>query len=155
MWFLGVLRDRLGDKEDKFFATVFLGSGLLFLGMLFCAATSVGSLVLVASPHGSSAMNIALFGFGRAFTYNIMHIYAFKMAAVFMTSTSTLAIRTGITARWIALFGYASALVLFIGSSLSNDVIFFLFFPSWVLLVSTDILVKNLRGRTPQWTTSV
>jgi hypothetical protein len=153
MWFLGGLRDRLGDKEDKFFATVFLGSGLLFLGMLFSAAASVGSLVLVASPHGSSAMNIALFGFGRAFTYNIMHIYAFKMAAVFMMSTSTLAIQTRITARWIALFGYASALALFIGSSLSNDVFFF--FPSWVFLVSTDILVKNLRGRTPQWTTSV
>jgi hypothetical protein len=26
-----VLRDRLGELEDRFFATVFLGSGLLFL----------------------------------------------------------------------------------------------------------------------------
>src|SRR5271157_4739108 len=29
LWFMGVLRDRLGELEDKFFATVFLGSGLL------------------------------------------------------------------------------------------------------------------------------
>ncbi|MGH7122085.1 MAG: hypothetical protein ACREFP_24340, partial [Acetobacteraceae bacterium] len=29
MWFLGVLRDRLGAREDRFFATVFLGSGLM------------------------------------------------------------------------------------------------------------------------------
>jgi hypothetical protein len=28
------LRDRLGELEDRFFATVFLGSGLLFLAML-------------------------------------------------------------------------------------------------------------------------
>ena len=42
MWFLGVLRDRLGALEDKFFATVFLGSGLMFLGMLFVAASAGG-----------------------------------------------------------------------------------------------------------------
>ena len=32
LWFIGVLRDRLGEQEDRFFATVFFGSGLLFLG---------------------------------------------------------------------------------------------------------------------------
>ena len=37
LWFIGVLRDRLGELEDRFFATVFLGSGLLFLVMLFVA----------------------------------------------------------------------------------------------------------------------
>lgn len=33
LWFIGVLRDRVGVAEDRFFATVFLGSGLLFVGM--------------------------------------------------------------------------------------------------------------------------
>ena len=37
LWFVGVLRDRVGDAEDRFFATVFLGSGLLFVAMLFVA----------------------------------------------------------------------------------------------------------------------
>jgi hypothetical protein len=143
LWFLGVLRDRLGASEDKFFATVFLGSGLLFLGMLFCAAASIGSLVIVASAQGGVPVTPGMFGFGRAFTYNIMHIYAFKMAAVFMMSTSTLAIQTGMTVRWIALLGYASALALFIGSSFSNDSFFV--FPLWVMLISGDILLKNLR----------
>jgi len=27
LWFIGMLRDRLGEPEDRFFATVFLGSG--------------------------------------------------------------------------------------------------------------------------------
>ena len=27
LWFIGVLRDRLGQHEDQFFATVFFGSG--------------------------------------------------------------------------------------------------------------------------------
>jgi hypothetical protein len=42
LWFIGVLRDRLGELEDRFFATVFFGSGLLFLSMLFLASSFVG-----------------------------------------------------------------------------------------------------------------
>ncbi|CAM2161572.1 membrane hypothetical protein [Paraburkholderia sacchari] len=45
LWFIGVLRDRLGDREDRFFTTVFMGSGLLFLAMLFAAAAFVGGIV--------------------------------------------------------------------------------------------------------------
>jgi hypothetical protein len=37
LWFIGVLRDRLGEFEDRFFSTVFLGSGLLFLAMLWAS----------------------------------------------------------------------------------------------------------------------
>src|SRR5215471_11506622 len=46
LWFIGVLRDRLGSREDQFFATVFLGSGLLFLAMLFAAAAVAGALII-------------------------------------------------------------------------------------------------------------
>jgi len=46
LWFIGVLRDRLGEREDKFFATVFFGSGLLFLAMLFAAAAVAGALII-------------------------------------------------------------------------------------------------------------
>ncbi|WP_205370116.1 MULTISPECIES: hypothetical protein [Thermoleptolyngbya] len=35
LWFMGVVRDRLGSNEDQFFAIVFLSSGLLFIAMLF------------------------------------------------------------------------------------------------------------------------
>jgi hypothetical protein len=48
----------------------------------------------------------------RAVTYEIMNLYAVKMAAMFMISTSTLAMRTGFTPRWIAFLGYALALLL-------------------------------------------
>ena len=67
LWFIGVLRDRLAQLEDRFFATVFFGSGLLFLAMLFAAAAVIGAIVLVASvstPH--ELMNSATFRFARA-----------------------------------------------------------------------------------------
>ena len=41
LWFMGVVRDGLGRYEDKFFSTVFIGSGLLFLAMMFVAAPVV------------------------------------------------------------------------------------------------------------------
>src|SRR5262245_27068385 len=46
LWFIGVLRDRLGEKEDQFFATVFFGSGILFLAMLFTSAALVGAILV-------------------------------------------------------------------------------------------------------------
>ncbi len=143
MWFLGVLRDRLGFMEDKFFATVFLGSGLMFLGMIFVAAAAASGLVRAYAAAPAALSDAASFTFARAFTYDVMHVYAFKMAAVFMVTTSTLIFRTRVTARWIALLGYASALFVLFGSSYFDWVLFV--FPCWVLLVSVYILIDNLR----------
>jgi hypothetical protein len=55
LWFIGVLRDRIGAYEDRFFATVFLGSGLLFLAMLFASAAVAGGIMMVygATPPAS------------------------------------------------------------------------------------------------------
>ena len=45
LWFIGAVRDRIGAAEDRFFATVFLGTGLLFVAMLFIAAALAGGLL--------------------------------------------------------------------------------------------------------------
>ena len=37
---LAVLRDRLREREDRFFATVFFGSGILFVALMFAATTA-------------------------------------------------------------------------------------------------------------------
>ncbi len=143
MWFLGVLRDRLGAREDRFFATVFLGSGLMFLGMLFVAAAAIGGIILAYAIAPGTLTGSSTFAFARAFSYDIMHIYAFKMAAVFMMTTSTLLLYTHAAARSIALLGYASALALLIASGFSDWILFV--FPAWVLLVSAYVLIDNLR----------
>jgi hypothetical protein len=55
LWFIGVMRDRIGQREDRFFATVFLGSGLLFVAMLFVAsAVTAGLLAGLAVRTGAS-----------------------------------------------------------------------------------------------------
>lgn len=144
LWFIGVLRDRLAQLEDRFFATVFFGSGLLFLAMLFAAAAVIGAIVLVASVSTpQELMNSATFRFARAASYIIANVYAIKMAAVFMISTSTVVIRTGIAPRWIAYLGFLLALLLLMGSFFVSWS--FAVLPFWVFLISVYILIDNLR----------
>jgi hypothetical protein len=143
LWFIGVLRDRLGQQEDRFFATVFFGSALLFLAMLFAAAAIGGAVVLVASSaEPNELINSTTFRFARATTYIVMNVYAIKMAAVFMISTSTVLIYTKVAPRWIALLGYLLACILLFGSYYISWS--FAVLPLWVLLVSIHILIDNL-----------
>ena len=147
LWFIAVLRDRLGELEDRFFATVFLGSGLLFLAMLFASAATGGGIIIAYTARHEGLLGSPTFTFARAVTYEILNLYAVKMAAVFMISTSTLAIRTGIIVRWIAFLGYAFALFLLLSGRYIEWIL--MLFPLWVLLVSIYILIDNLR-RAPQ-----
>jgi len=147
LWFIGVLRDRLGEREDRFFATVFLGSGLLFLAMLFMSAAMVGGIIIAYAADPSRLIGSTTFASARAMAYEIMNIYAIKMAGVFMIATSTLAIRTGFIARWIAWLGYAVALLLLLSSRYIERIL--LVFPLWVLLISLYILIDNLRRPSP------
>ena len=141
LWFIGVLRDRLGEHEDQFFATVFFGSGLLFLAMLFAAAAIAGALIISFAAAPSQLINSATFHFARAAAYNVMNIYALKTAGVFMITTSTIAVYTGFTPRWLAILGYVLAPVLLFGSY--HLTWGFAVFPLWVLLVSISIFVDN------------
>ena len=142
LWFIGVVRDRLGEHEDRFFATVFLGSGLLFLAMLFASAAVAGGIISIYGSSPSMLISSGIYTFGRAVTYEIMNVYAMKMAGVFMISTCTLSLRTGITPRWMTYLGLVLALILLLSMG------FFywapLVFPLWVLMISVHILRENL-----------
>lgn len=54
LWFIGVVREQLGDVEDRLFSTVFLGSGLLFLAMLFAGVVVTSSMVdMLEGPNNN------------------------------------------------------------------------------------------------------
>ena len=141
LWFIGVLRDRIGDREDRFFATVFLGSGLLFVGMIFVAAAVGGALIATASS--SSLTGGATLAVGRNITNALLNVYAMRMAAVFTLTTVTIARRTQIVSRWLTIAGIACAVVLLIGIGISPWVE--LVFPAWILALSLDVLLAGPR----------
>lgn len=143
LWFIGVIRDRIGQREDRFFATVFFGSGLLFLSMLFFAAASVGAILIAHNAAPEEFANSDAFRFARAATYSIVNIYMVKMAAVFMITTSTVAISTRFVPRWMAMLGYLLSLLLLFGSYYLRWS--FIVFPLWVLVISIHVLLENIR----------
>jgi hypothetical protein len=144
LWFVGVLRDRIGVREDRFFATVVLGSGLLFLAMLFSAAGVIGAIITAFAAAPYEHINSGAFHVARSIAYNLVNIYMIKIGAVFVISFSTITIFTGIFAGWVAYIGYGVALLLLFGSSYFDWV--FLAFPLWILLISIYILKDNFRG---------
>ncbi|MFO1085371.1 MAG: hypothetical protein U1E21_12465 [Reyranellaceae bacterium] len=142
LWFIGVVRDRMADTEDRLFATVFLGSGLLFLAMMFVAVALFGAMVAVQLSRPGSLANSTTFALARALAYTIVNVYAIKMAGVFMLITSTIAVRTAFVARWLAVPGFVMALFLLFASQWVDWS--FIVFPAWALLISVYILIANL-----------
>jgi hypothetical protein len=139
LWFIGVVRDRIGQREDRFFATIFLGSGLLFVAMLFVSTAMAAGLLITFQSAGNSLLNTEVWRLSRNVTYTLVITYAMRMAGVFIISTATIALRTAFMPSWLAFLGYILALVLLLSSGLLPYVE--LLFPAWVFLVSVYTLV--------------
>ena len=139
LWFIGVIRTRLGALEDKLFATVFLGSGLLFVGLLFTAAAVLGSVLrLYDSPRSVSPDTLR---WGQTLVIELLGTFGARMAAVFILSVTTVGHRVGVNPRWLTVLGYLSALVLLVSPPLPKWGQ--LLFPAWVLALSITIWVAS------------
>ena len=141
LWFIGVLRSRLGELEDRFFATVFLASGLLFVACLFGAA-AITRAILDSVAAGN--IDSATYFFSRRLSDALVNLFAMKMAAVFMISLCTIALRTAIFPRWVAFLGYACAALLLV--VIANWKWIALVFPLWMLLVSMQMSFAEFRS---------
>jgi hypothetical protein len=141
LWFIGVVRDQLGGVEDRLFSTVFLGSGLLFVAMLFVGAGT--STSLMAALAGTS-VNAEVYAFGRSTIRSLFSVYAMRMAAVFTLAVSTVGIRTSAVPRWVCYLGYLVGLTLLVAAGAYQWTQ--LVFPAWVLLFSLVILFNRPRS---------
>ncbi|MFE9634454.1 hypothetical protein [Streptomyces sp. NPDC006463] len=128
LWFMGALRSHTGEAEDRFIATVFLGSGFVFVATLFVAAGAAGTVLAENTPSD----------FGRHYAYTILATYSMRMAAVFVFSTTAIGWRLGAFPRPLAVLGTVVGLVLIvIGSGVPWSE---LVFPAWALVISVHIL---------------
>lgn len=144
LWFIGVVRDRIGELEDRLFATVFLGSGVLFVGMLFVAAAVAGGLLADPAIEAGSTPPQGSWAFGRNVTFALLNIYAMRMAAVFIMSTTTIGLRTGVVPRWLGVAGYLVAIILLVGIGAEGWTSLLL--PVWIFVLSVHILVARFRA---------
>ena len=146
LWFVAVIRDQIGDREDRFFATVFFGSGILFVALLFVASAiaivpSV-SVRYLDQPAPSSAVVDVL----RALAYTTTFAFENRAAGVFLLATATIGLKTGVFPRWFSGISYLLGAVLLIAVTFWDWAILVL--PAWVAVVSVFILLRERsRGR--------
>jgi hypothetical protein len=141
LWFIGVIRTTLGDREDKLIATVILGSGVLFVGLLFTSAAFLGTLLTLYDrgvPIDSETLATL-----QVLTRALMGTFGTRMAAVFMFSVTSLGMRTGMLPRWLVLVGVVAGVLLLLSPPLTAWVQ--MVFPTWVLLVSIMALLGARR----------
>jgi hypothetical protein len=140
LWFIAVVRDGVGRFEDRFFATVFLGSGLLFLAIMFVSTAVAAALVASNTGVTDPAAHAEVIAFGKGIVLSAAKTYAIRMAAVFMMSLATIWLKTGLMPRWLVVVSYLVAVALLIASDLSMWLT--LTFPIWMLVVSGLLLIR-------------
>ena len=146
LWFLAVVRRRVGDREDQFFATVFLGSGILLSGVALIGASVLASPSLTIDladgrvPDWSALSSLT--GLGNTLFFFVL----LRVQAVFVVSTSTLAMRTGTFSRYLSYLGYVTALAMFVMPIATEPLGFA--FPIWVAILSLALITRrtDMRG---------
>ena len=146
LWFTGVVRDRLHDKEDRFFATIFFGSGIAEVLLLLRWGALLATMVNVANLAATGSIEKVspdIYIFGSLLMNEIIGDYALRMAGLYMTAIATLWFRTSIMPLWLIVLTFALAAGFLLAPPGFPNAR--LGFPSWVLIVSVYILIMNYR----------
>ena len=144
LWFIAAVRAHMGEHEDRFFATVFLGSGILFVAMLFAAAASAGSLIAAVTFQDEPTPGSDTVIFARALAFAFLFVFAVRVAAVFMLVVSTIGLRTGFLPRWLVFVGYVAGFVFLFTVAYVEELVLVL--TAWVTAVSIVILREARRA---------
>ena len=146
LWFTGVVRDRLREREGRFFATLFFGSGTIHVLLLFVWGAILGTILNLANMASQGIVDTIspdIFIFGVVLMNEIIGNFALRMEGVYMLAIGTLWNRTSVMPRWMTLITYILALGFLVAAEKIREARFI--FPAWVFFVSVYILVLNYR----------
>jgi len=141
LWFIAVIRRRLGEREDQFFSTVFLGSGFAFAFLTVISAAAAATPTLVVRYSQQEVPSPDVLALAHSLWFGLFVVSASRFAAVFMIVTSTIGMMFRALPRWVGICGYAFGLVLFVTGAFSDPLEFL--FPVWLLVVSITLLVSR------------
>lgn len=148
LWFTGVIRDRLGELEDRFFATLFYGSGIIQVVLLFLWGAIFAAIMATKAMMVVESIDTRMYLFGFALMNEIIGNYALRMAGIYMTAINSLWSKTGLMPRWLTIVTYVLALGFLVAAERIREARFI--FPVWVFVVSVYILILNFRSKSDQ-----
>jgi hypothetical protein len=141
LWFVAVIRRRVGRREDQFFATVFLGSGILLTAISLVGAAVLASPSMSIDLAGGQVPEPDVLASSTGLGNTLLYFVLLRVQAVFVLSTSTLAMRTNAFSRYLSYFGYLTALIMFIMPIATEPVGFA--FPLWVAVMSLALITRR------------
>jgi hypothetical protein len=146
LWFVAVIRRRVGSREDQFFATVFLGSGTLHTAIALVGAAVLASPAMMTNLSEPNPSDHDIISAITSVGHTLLYIVLVRVQAVFVISTSTLAMRTQAFSRYLSYFGYLIAVVMFVMPIATEPV--GLAFPLWVGILSLALITRLADIRT-------
>lgn len=144
MWFIGVVRSRLGDHVPAVTSTVFIGAGILIAGLIFTGLAALAAPAVLVEAGGKlpDPGEVAI---TRAISISLLAIFAPRVATLVMLSTATLGRVTNALPRWLIILTYVLGAVEFLNVTINEPTIFL--FPAWIALVSLVVLVRKTSGQ--------
>jgi hypothetical protein len=140
LWFVGVVRGRLGDREPRLFGTVFLGSSILLAGLVFAGAGFLAAPAVLVSV-GDRVPDPEVVSVTRAGAGVVLGVFAPRIATLVMFSTAGLGRATGALPRWLVWLTYALGVFAFVNVTIGSPSVYMV--PIWIGLVSTVLLVRR------------
>jgi len=140
LWFVGVVRGRLGDREPRLFGTVFLGSSVLLAALLF-AGTALLAAPSILLAVGDRAPDPAAVSVTRAGAAVVLSVFAPRIATLVMFSTAGLGRATGALPRWLVVLTYVIGVLAFVNVSIATPTVYAV--PAWIAVVSIVLLVRR------------
>jgi hypothetical protein len=134
MWISGSAR-----REYVLFSNIQLVSGILFIAMFFASASAYAAMAASVEFADARidpvvARQLPLYG------STILFVFAMRMAAMFIFTTSTIGRRAGILPAWFTWAGYVVGLFLLLSASFSRALV--LAFPVWVLVLCLLLIAR-------------
>jgi hypothetical protein len=140
LWFVAVIRRRVGLRENRFFGTVFVGVALLMaalwvIGVLMFTAPGLAAYTF-ATPQNTESVS----GWQAAGTAALTIVVP-RFEAVFILSATTVGRLSNAFPRILVITGYGSGLLLLLTPLPANWLVWI--FPTWTTAVSLGLLLRR------------
>jgi hypothetical protein len=147
LWFIGVIRNRIGTNIPRLFDTVFSGGGILYAGLLFVGAGALAAPFMLAE-FGGMDVEAGSAAMARSFARVILAVFVPRVAALVVLSTSTLGLRTGVLPRWLVFAGYLTGIAMVLNVTFFSPSVYA--FPGWIAVVSIVLLIRRPQRMQPE-----
>jgi hypothetical protein len=152
LWFMAVIRRRLGTREDQFFSTVFLSSGIAFGLLTIAGAACAAAPTLIVHFGDGESLDKTSVALAHGLWFGLYGVGASRLVGVFMVATSTVGLRFGALPKWLARLGLLLGALLGITGAFVGPLAFL--FPAWLIIVSATLLVTHRRRQRSTETSS-